>query len=129
MYRTIKKKDSKIYRAKDLITNKDRPFRLIPEFSMKARRTWTAVTQALRNHRGQTRLIRPANLAITTEKERITFHNKNKFKTLSVHQFSYTEGTRLIIQKRTQGVNNPRTLKPRKRKNTQHCNNKIIEIN
>jgi hypothetical protein len=46
---------------------------------MKARRSWTDVLQALREHKCQPRLLYPAKLSIIIDGETKVFHDKNKF--------------------------------------------------
>ena len=58
------------------ITYKGRPIRITPDFSpetMKARRAWTDVIQALREHKCQPRLLYPAKLSITLDGETKVF--------------------------------------------------------
>jgi hypothetical protein len=47
---------------------------------MKARRSWTAVVQTLREHKCHPRLLYPAKLSITIEGETKVFHDKTTFK-------------------------------------------------
>jgi len=52
-------------REKGQVTYKDRPIRIIPDFStktLKARRAWTDFFHTLRYHSFQPRLLYPANL-------------------------------------------------------------------
>jgi hypothetical protein len=46
---------------------------------MKARRSWTDVMQTLREHKGQPRLLYPAELSITIDGETKVFHDNTKF--------------------------------------------------
>jgi hypothetical protein len=46
---------------------------------MKARRSWTNVTQTLREHKCQARPLYPAKLSITIDGETKVFHDKTKF--------------------------------------------------
>jgi hypothetical protein len=46
---------------------------------MKARRTWTDDIQTLREHKFQPRLLYPAKLSITIDRESKLFHDKTKF--------------------------------------------------
>jgi hypothetical protein len=76
------KKNIKSSKGKDQVTYKDRPIRIIPNFSsetMKARRSWTDVTETLREHKCQNRLLYPAKLSITIVGETKVFHDKTKF--------------------------------------------------
>jgi hypothetical protein len=55
---------------------------MTPDFSqeiMKARRSWTEVIQTLREHKCQPRLLYPAKLSITIDRETKVFHDKTKF--------------------------------------------------
>jgi hypothetical protein len=45
---------------------------------MKARKSWTDVIQTLREHKCQPRLLYPARLSITIERETKVFHDKTK---------------------------------------------------
>jgi hypothetical protein len=46
---------------------------------MKARRSWTDVIQTLREHKCKPRLLYPAKLSITIERETKVFQEKSKF--------------------------------------------------
>jgi hypothetical protein len=46
---------------------------------MKARRSWTDVIQTLRGHKCQPRLLYPAKLSISIDRETKVFHDKTKF--------------------------------------------------
>jgi hypothetical protein len=46
---------------------------------MKARRSWTAVIQTLREHKCQSRLVYPTKFSITIDGEIKVFHDKTKF--------------------------------------------------
>jgi hypothetical protein len=53
---------------------------------MKARRSWADIIQTLREHKCQPRLLYPAKLSITIDREIKVFHDKNKFtKYLSIN--------------------------------------------
>jgi hypothetical protein len=72
----------KAVRKKGQVTYKGRPIRIVPDFSpetMKARRSWADVTQTLRQHNCQSRLLYPAKLSITIDGENKIFHDKTKF--------------------------------------------------
>jgi len=47
---------------------------------MKNRRSWADVTQTLREHNCQPRLLYPAKLAITVDGKPKIFHDKTKYK-------------------------------------------------
>jgi hypothetical protein len=47
---------------------------------MKARRSWTDVTQTIREHKCQPRLLYPAKLSININGETKIFQDKTKFK-------------------------------------------------
>jgi hypothetical protein len=46
---------------------------------MNARRFWADVIQTLTSHKGQPRLVYPAQLSITIDEETKIFHDKMKF--------------------------------------------------
>ena len=72
----------KAVREKGQVTYKGRLIRITPDFStetMKARRSWADVTQILREHKCQSRLLYPAKLSITIDGETKVFHDKTKF--------------------------------------------------
>jgi hypothetical protein len=46
---------------------------------MKSRRSWADVTQTLKEHKCQPRLLYPAKLSITIDRENKKFHDKTKF--------------------------------------------------
>jgi hypothetical protein len=69
----------KAVREKGQVTYKGRPIRITPDFSpetMKARRSWADVIQTLRKHKCQSRLLYPANLSITLDRENKIFQDK-----------------------------------------------------
>jgi hypothetical protein len=79
------------------ITYKSRPIRITPDFStesLKAIRAYADVLQSLRDPRCQVRLLYPAKLSITIERENKIFHDKTKLKYLS---------TNLALQKILEG--------------------------
>jgi hypothetical protein len=58
----------KATRENGQITYKGRTIRITPDFSpetMKARRSWADVTQTLRDHKCQPRILYPTKLSIT----------------------------------------------------------------
>ena len=72
----------KTVKGKSQVRYKNRPIRIIPDFStetMKARRSWTDVIQTLKEHKCQPRLLYPAKLSITTDGETKIFYDKTKF--------------------------------------------------
>ena len=72
----------KAVREKGQVTNKGRPIRITPDFSpetMKARRSGADVIQTLREHKCQPRLLYPAKLSITIDRENKIFQCKSKF--------------------------------------------------
>ena len=72
----------KAVREKVHVTYKGRLIRIIPNFAietMKARRSWTDVIQTLREHKYQPRLLYPAKLSITIDRENKIFQDKTKF--------------------------------------------------
>jgi hypothetical protein len=52
---------------------------------MKARRAWADVIQTLREQKCQHRLLYPAKLSITLDRETKAFHNRTKFTHLSTN--------------------------------------------
>jgi hypothetical protein len=95
-------------------TYKGRPIRITPDFSpeiMKARRSWTEVIQALREHKCQPRLLYPAKLSIIRDGETKVFHDKTKF----THYLSMNPTLQRIIKGRLQHKEENYALgKPRK---------------
>jgi hypothetical protein len=72
----------KAVRGKGQVTYKGRPIRITPDFSpetMKARRSWADVIQTLREHKCHPRLLYPAKLSITIDRETMIFHDKIEF--------------------------------------------------
>ena len=72
----------KAVREKGQVTYKGRPIRITPDFSpetIKARRSWTDVTQTLKEHKCQPKLLQPAKLSLTIDRETKVFHDKTKF--------------------------------------------------
>jgi hypothetical protein len=68
----------KAVREKSQVTYKVRPIRVIADFSpktMKARKSWPAVIQTLREHKCQPRLLYPTKLSIVIEGETMTKPN------------------------------------------------------
>jgi hypothetical protein len=77
-----KKRILKAVREKGQVTYKGTPIRITADFSpetMKARRSWEDVIQTLREHRCQPRLLYPAKLSITIDRENKIFRNKTTF--------------------------------------------------
>jgi hypothetical protein len=77
-----KTKNIKSSKGKGQVTYKSRPIRITPDFSpetMKARRSWADVMQTLREYKCQPRLLYPAKLSITIDRETKVFHDKIKF--------------------------------------------------
>lgn len=73
----------KTARERDQLPYKGRPIRLTPDFSteiLKVRRVRTDVLQTLRNHRCQPRLLYPAKLLSTIDRESKAFHERTKLK-------------------------------------------------
>ena len=86
----------KAVREKSQVTYKSRPIRITPDFSpetMRARRSWTDITQTLRKYKCQPRLLYPAKLSITIDGETKIFHDKNKF----THNISANPALQRII--------------------------------
>jgi hypothetical protein len=72
----------KAVRKNGQVIYKGRPIRITPDFSpetMKAIRFWADVTQTLREHKCQPRLLYPAKFSITIERKNNIFHDKTKF--------------------------------------------------
>ena len=72
----------KVIREKGQVTYKGRPIRITPDFSpeiMKARRSRADVIQTLREHKCQPRLLYPAKLLITIDRENKIFQDNIKF--------------------------------------------------
>jgi hypothetical protein len=93
-----KKRIIKAAREKGQVTYKGRPIRITPDIStksMKARRAWSEVTQTLREHTYQPRLLYPAKLLIYINGETKIIQDKIKFK----QQLS----TNLALQKILEG--------------------------
>ena len=65
---------------------------------MKARRSWTDVIQTLREHKCQPRLLYPAKLSITIDKETKVLHDKTKF----THYLSTNPAFQRIIKEKNQ---------------------------
>jgi hypothetical protein len=68
--------------GKGQVKCKGRPIRITPDFSpemVKARRSWTDVTQIVREHKYQPRLLYPAKLSITIDGETKVFQDRTKF--------------------------------------------------
>ena len=77
------RKDTKRYRGKDEVTYKGSPIRLTPDFStqtLKVRKPRRDVLQTLRDHRCQARLLYPAKLSSTLDRESKAFHKRTKHK-------------------------------------------------
>jgi hypothetical protein len=72
----------KTVREKVQVTYKGRPIRITPDFSpetMNTRKSWADVTQTLREHKWQPRLLYPAKLSITIDEETKIFPWQTKF--------------------------------------------------
>jgi hypothetical protein len=72
----------KTVKGKSQVRYKNRPIRIIPDFStetMKARRYWADFIQILREHKCQPRLLDQAKLSVIIEGETKILHDKIKF--------------------------------------------------
>ena len=79
----IKERILRAAKEKGQVNYKGKPIRLTPDFSMetmKARRSWIEVLQKLRDHGCKPRLLYPAKLSFTINRENKIFQDKNKFK-------------------------------------------------
>ena len=68
----IKERILRAAKEKGQVTYKGKPIRLTPDFSMetmKARRSWIEVLQKLRDHGCKPRLLYPAKLSFTINRE------------------------------------------------------------
>jgi hypothetical protein len=68
---------------KKKVTHKGKPIRITADFSaqtLKARRSWKSIIQALIESNCQPRLDYPAKLSFLFEREIKTFHHKEKLK-------------------------------------------------
>jgi hypothetical protein len=77
-----KKRILKAVREKGQVTYKGRPIRITSDFlpeSMKSRRSWEEIIYSIREYKCQSRLLYPANLPITIDRENKIFHDKSKF--------------------------------------------------
>lgn len=73
----------KAAREKGTVTYKGKTVRITPDFSpetMKARKAWTEICQALKKHNYQPRIQYPAKLSFIAEGKIRTFHSKEKLK-------------------------------------------------
>jgi hypothetical protein len=71
----------KAARKKCQVTYKDKPIRITEDFSpgtLKARRAWNDLIQALKENNCQPRFLYPARLSFILEGEIESFHNKQK---------------------------------------------------
>jgi hypothetical protein len=68
---------------------------------MKARRSWTDVIQTLREHKCQPRLLYPAQLSITIDRETKVFHDKTKF----TYYLAVNQAIQRIITEKTKNKN------------------------
>jgi hypothetical protein len=76
---------------------------------MKARRSWTDVIQTLREHKCQPRLLYPAKLSITIDRETKAFHDKTKL----THYLSMIPPLQRITREKTK---NKKTIQGRKQR-------------
>ena len=98
-----------VIKEKGQVTYKSRPIRIPAYFSpetMKDRRSWTDVTQTLREHKCHPNLLYSAKLSISLEGETKVLHNSTKF----THFLSTNPALqRIITEKKTQKKTNTRT--------------------
>jgi hypothetical protein len=100
----------KAVRKKGQVTYNYRPIRITPDFSsesMKARRPWTNITQTLREHKCQLRLLYPAIFSINIDGETKIFHDKMKF----TQYLSTNSALQRIIDRKLQHKKGNYTLK------------------
>jgi hypothetical protein len=91
----------KAVREKGQVTYKDRPIRIIADFStetMKARRSWTDFIQTKREHKCQPRLLYPANISITIDEETKVFHDKTNLHNIFSHNSSLSKDNKGKLQ-------------------------------
>jgi hypothetical protein len=70
-------------RQKNQITYKGKPTKITADFStktLKARRTWSEICQALKENNFNPRILFPAKLSFKIEGAIKTFHDKQKLK-------------------------------------------------
>jgi hypothetical protein len=65
---------------------------------MKVRRSWADIIWTLREHKCQPRILYPAKLSITIDRENKVFHDKNKF----IHYLSINPAPQKIIDGKLQ---------------------------
>ena len=73
-------------REKNQITFRGKPIRISADFSiqtLKARRAWNNIYQALKENRCQPRILYPAKLTFRFDDEIKSFHEKEKLKELT----------------------------------------------
>jgi hypothetical protein len=71
----------KVVREKKQITYKGKPIKIIPDLStktLKARRAWSEVFQALNENNFNTRILYPAKLSFKIDGAIKVFHNNRK---------------------------------------------------
>lgn len=78
--------DIKSYNGKRPIDNKGRPIRLMSDFSEESEKTeGTGQMFYILWQTSDARLLYPAKLSVTIDKERKTFHNKTNLSTISIN--------------------------------------------
>jgi hypothetical protein len=72
-----------VVKEKKQITQKGKPIKIIADFSMetlKARRVWSKVFQALNENKFNPRILYPAKLSFKIDRAIKVFHDKQKLK-------------------------------------------------
>jgi hypothetical protein len=72
-----------VVKEKKQITQKGKPVKIIADFSMetlKARRVWSKVFQALNENKFNPRILYPAKLSFKIDRAIKVFHDKQKLK-------------------------------------------------
>jgi hypothetical protein len=104
----------KALREKGQVTYSGRSIRITLDFStetMKATRSWADVIQTLREHKCQPRLLYPAKLSITIDRENKIFDDKTKF----THYLSTNPALQRIIDGKHQHKEGNYTLEKAKK--------------
>lgn len=79
----VQRKNIKSYKKKKITSHKSRPVRITSGYwmeTLKARRTSMDIFYISKRPQVQSRLLYPAKLSVTINRERKAFHDKTKFK-------------------------------------------------
>jgi hypothetical protein len=112
----------KAVKEKKQITNKGKSIKITADFStetLKARRAWSEVFQALNENNFNPRIFYPAKLSFKIDRAKIVFHDKQKLKQYMTTKPSLQKILQIILHTENESIQNHERIgytKPQERK-------------